>query len=300
MPNKSDISQKKKRGRPKKAELLKKHNKQTIKHDSDVDTDQSESSEEEIILDLPLKFTNSDKSDKYKDKSDKSIKSTSEDSLKELENHVSLKSLMEKVEKQNDTISRLKDNLERVKSGGNYKNAITATKELIKKYNNIGLVSVDNNKSIVVDKTDVCCWWCTEKFDTLPVFIPDRYTNNNYYVFGCFCSFSCALSYNLELSDYRTSIRSSLIKKMYNIIVDKKNNDIPLAPKRELLKKFGGILSIDEFRNSETLCKKEYKMSIPPIIPLVPLIEETINDFGMSDIKTLSTVKSENNKKLMK
>jgi hypothetical protein len=224
------------------------------------------------------------------------LKTSSDDSLKENENNVSLKSLLETVEKQNEIISRLKDSLERVKSGGNYKNAITATKELVKKYNNIGLVSIDNNKSIVVDKTDICCWWCTEKFYTLPVFIPDRYTKNNYYVFGCFCSFSCAMSYNLELSDYRTSVRASLIKKLYNIIIDKKNGDIPLAPKRELLKKFGGILSIDEFRNSETLCKKEYKMAIPPIIPLVPMIEETINDFGMTDVKTL-TIKSENNKK---
>jgi hypothetical protein len=300
MPNKSDISQKKKRGRPKKTELLKKHNKQTEKHNNDThdSNNTNNDTDEEIILDLPLKFINNDISEKssdmnkftMKDSDSKSMNTGSDNSLKEIENTISIKSLLETVEKQNGIISRLKDSLERVKSGGNYKNAITATKELVKTYNNIGLISFDNNKSVVVDTTNICCWWCTEKFETLPVFIPDRYTNNNYYVFGCFCSFSCAMSYNLELSDYRTSVRSVLIKKLYNIIIDKKNDDIPLAPKRELLKKFGGILSISEFRNSETLCKKEYKMAIPPIISLVPIIEETINDFGTTDIKTTSKI----------
>jgi hypothetical protein len=139
---------------------------------------------------------------------------------------------------------------------------------------NLKLVDIKNGKTIICEKTNVACWWDTCTFKTLPCFIPERYHNDVFYVFGCFCSFSCAKSYNASISDhkYRTSDRNSLIQRLYQLITG--NTDIvPLAPEREILDKFGGHVTIEEFRSGKTL-EKEYKLILPPMINLIPCIEE--------------------------
>ena len=153
-------------------------------------------------------------------------------------------------------------------------NNITITKENKKKLLNIGLISINNNKLQICEKTDIACWWCTYNFDTSPLFLPDRYKNNIYYVFGNFCGFSCILAYNENLDDYRKSVRSVLIKQLYRDIFQ---NDImlikPSGP-RELLKKFGGPLDISQYRDPNNICIKTFKMSIPPMVPLISDFEE--------------------------
>jgi hypothetical protein len=72
------------------------------------------------------------------------------------------------------------------------------------------------------------------------------------------------------MNDYRTSVRDMLIIKLYGPIF----GDIPMAPERELLQKFGGKLSLEEFRNMSLLLKKDFKMKLPPVIPLIPIVEE--------------------------
>lgn len=129
-----------------------------------------------------------------------------------------------------------------------------------------GNISIDN-------PTDVVCWWCTHNFETLPCFLPDKFIDGTFYVIGCFCSFNCAVSYNFNLNDYKTWERYSLINKMYNMIY-KKNDIIHMAPPRETLKKFGGILSIEEFRSNASTCIKEFRLVFPPMIPIIPFIEE--------------------------
>lgn len=153
-------------------------------------------------------------------------------------------------------------------------NNIAITKENKKKLLNIGLISINNNKLQICEKTDIACWWCTYNFDTSPLFLPDHYKNNIYYVFGNFCGFSCILAYNENLDDYRKSVRSVLIKQLYREIFQ---NDImlikPSGP-RELLKKFGGPLDISQYRDPNNICIKTFKMSIPPMVPLISDFEE--------------------------
>lgn len=142
------------------------------------------------------------------------------------------------------------------------------------------LFNRENGKLIVVDKTDVACWWCAHNFDTLPCFIPDRFNDHDgsYYVFGCFCTYSCALAYNLNMGeDSRRMTRHSLIKKMYRTVFNR-TDELIESPKRERLKKFGGDLSIDDFRNHALLCQKEFKIHIPPSIPLLAIIEDVPKD----------------------
>jgi len=132
-------------------------------------------------------------------------------------------------------------------------------------------------KPMVVDKTDIACWWCAHNFNTLPCFIPDRYFESTFYVFGCFCTYSCAMAYNLNMDDPRKSGRISLLKTLYSQIFSSVDN-IPVAPNKEVLQKFGGPKTIEEFRDTAMLCKKDLKLTLPPMIPLIPVLHEVPKD----------------------
>ena len=192
---------------------------------------------------------------------------------------MSIQQLIAELKKKDLMIKKLRDTVSDLKNA-NYDVNVSATKEYKSSYIDIRLINIKDNKSIVVEKTDIACWWDSHTFDSVPCFIPDRYYNNKYYVFGCFCSFNCALAYNLNMvNDYRAQIRHSLIRKLYHSIFGC-NDDIPVSPQKELLKKFGGPLTIEEFRNKSILIKKEYKIILPPLVPLLPMIEESSRDTG--------------------
>ena len=152
---------------------------------------------------------------------------------------------------------------------------------------NLNLVDNNTNKLLETKKTDICCWWCTYQFDTDPCFIPEKYYNEKYYVFGCFCSFNCAASYNLNINDYKVMERYALLKKLYNINLDKKSK---LAPPKEVLTKYGGIVSIENYRKNFVTCDKEYRINLPPLVAIHHIIEEiTIekNDTKESNISNI-------------
>ena len=52
---------------------------------------------------------------------------------------------------------------------------------------NINMVNVNNGESINFEKTNIHCWWCSESFDNIPCYLPEKIENNVYYVSGCFC-----------------------------------------------------------------------------------------------------------------
>ena len=134
------------------------------------------------------------------------------------------------------------------------------------------------------DSTDIHCWWCCHSFDTPPVSIPEKIFDKTYHVFGCFCSFNCAYSYNININDYKIWERLSRLKSLYNKMY-KDDKDILPAPPRKALSMFGGHLSIDEFRNNNLFHKKEYLYLIPPMVSIIPMIEENSMN---SDIKGIN------------
>jgi hypothetical protein len=130
---------------------------------------------------------------------------------------------------------------------------------------------------------DVCCWWCCNKFDTLPIGLPEKYYDKKFHVIGYFCSFNCGLAYNLSLNDHKIWDRISLLYHMRNLIYlniyplgDIKNlDDIIVAGPRSLLKMFGGPFEIEKFRENSIILKKQYRHIIPPIVSFTQQIEET-------------------------
>lgn len=161
-----------------------------------------------------------------------------------------------------------------------------------------------------IDTTDVSCWWCCHKFDSIPVGLPVDYNIKlrKFRVKGVFCSFACMLAhstisvktksmvtylykqltggYTINLKDdyIKTLYNDHNIQELFNDNLQYKDDYIKLlssfidepltkAPPRCVLKMFGGDLSIEEFRNA-TKERKVYKMIEYPMYISRDYVEE--------------------------
>ena len=136
----------------------------------------------------------------------------------------------------------------------------------------------NDNFDTYPEKTDICCWWCCHNFNTIPISLPYKYSNEKFYSYGVFCSFNCAAAYNFNNDDHNSYERYMLLNFLYQKVTNKKIPvKINLSPPKELLKSFGGYLSIDEYRKNNITNEKSYKLIMPPIISITPQVEENIN-----------------------
>lgn len=153
--------------------------------------------------------------------------------------------------------------------------------------NKINFISYNTGKKIEIKKTSIKCWWDAHSFTNIPCFLPELFHNDTYHVSGCFCSFNCALAYNLYyLKDSKIHHRKSLIYKLYREMHGLSPDepiDIKEAPPKEILEDFGGDMSIDTFRKSFITFHKEYIVFIPPIKPISITIEERNVDLSASN-----------------
>lgn len=133
-------------------------------------------------------------------------------------------------------------------------------------------ISYDNEyKSTPQNNKSSNCFWCCHSIDNNNVYsMPYNYDaiNDNYFVFGSFCSLQCANAYNFSVhgsSDKVWEINSwiQMLAKRYGF-----TNTIRPAPSRYLLKMFGGNLTIEEFREAHLKADKTYILNIPPMISI--------------------------------
>ena len=127
-------------------------------------------------------------------------------------------------------------------------------------------------------KSCVNCWWCKHSFDCRPCFIPKKYLNGVFSVYGCFCSFNCALAYLIDENIYCKSTIISLLKYMHRIIYPGVSDNIEPSPSWKVLSCFGGILEIDEYRKNLNNKLVEYKLIFPPITSIIPKVEKFNNN----------------------
>ena len=176
-------------------------------------------------------------------------------------------------------ISNDNDKLENIKNN-NVENTISKFKKLCNEYNNV--IERDkvfpifleynefNKKNKWPDNTNIHCLWCCHEFNNFPFGIPIKKMDNTYHMFGNFCSGECAAAYNFDNTNTHEAFeRFSMLNYLYS--QDKK---IKLAAPRIILKKFGGQLSIEEFRKNNNILDKQYKVLLPPMISLIPTVEE--------------------------
>lgn len=143
------------------------------------------------------------------------------------------------------------------------------------------------------ESVNINCLWCCEKFDSIPVGIPIKKVENTFHMFGNFCSPECAAAY---IFDDKRFINDCWEKysMLNNIYSDK--TPIKIAPPKICLKKFGGRFSINEFRSICTQYNKSYKILLPPMISVLPVMEEINLNDNNNDINTFLINKEHLNK----
>jgi hypothetical protein len=129
------------------------------------------------------------------------------------------------------------------------------------------------------------CWNCHECFSNPPVGIPSIANTQSdyevtYYLEGNFCSFNCAARYlfnSRPSGDSQLWTLYEIMNLIYNELFQFEDyRKIELAPEYTTLKKYGGILTLEEFRsNFET--NINYKVFRTPLIPALYHIQESID-----------------------
>lgn len=165
---------------------------------------------------------------------------------------------------------------------------------VVKKINNV-MIEFTNFKDQKFFRTDICCWHCCHKFNSMPCGIPHSYEDGIFNILGVFCSFNCALTYNYDSKINENDIqeRESLLYMMYKKINNVKEIDLPYAPEKQTLKMFGGLLTIEEFRKNQNV----YSMVYPPMLSIIPQLEEIKILENVTDKKNLILNMGEKNKK---
>ena len=156
---------------------------------------------------------------------------------------------------------------------------------------------MDFFKNNWLEKSPYACWNCTEHFDSFPLGIPLNLNDDQRFnLYGNFCSFSCAARYLIEnesgeIMHERMSLLNLFAKKCTN------NKDYKIKPacSRLVLKKFGGVQSIDEYRSNNTTQYKEIHIYKPPLAPVLYLMEEYANHIKKDYKRPISPVHFDTN-----
>jgi hypothetical protein len=132
--------------------------------------------------------------------------------------------------------------------------------------------------------TDICCFWCSHKFENKPYVIPEREVAGVYQVYGNFCMPECALAYLLResIDPHARWERIALLHRIYDRLG---SYYIFPSPPRESLKIFGGPLSIESFRATVKQAKVRVDMHMPPMVSILGSIDTKPIDFFDSSIK---------------
>ena len=126
----------------------------------------------------------------------------------------------------------------------------------------------------LITSTEISCFWCCHSFNNTPWGVPMKYVNDKFSVYGVFCSANCSASYIFNgMYDVNVWELYSLLNLLYYKIHGEFIK-ITSAPDKICLKKFGGQLSIEEYRESLVQKRSVYSIKFPPMISVIPVMEE--------------------------
>lgn len=142
--------------------------------------------------------------------------------------------------------------------------------ERIKKYEKINKPVVQSFNSM----SDSRCWWCAYSYTTPTVELPEHFFHNMFHCIGKFCSYNCAMSYNIDINDENISKRSSLLYLHFKNTYNDSKKIIP-APSWKILKDFGGTVDIEEYRCNFITNTINYLYIKPPLVSRISYVEKT-------------------------
>ena len=105
-------------------------------------------------------------------------------------------------------------------------------------------------KNIQVTDNKSACFWCTYDFDTPDCHIPFYNMNGQVHGYGVFCRPECAVGYLMKehLDDSTKFERYHLLNRIYGKVFDYKKNIKPAPNPFYMLERYGGNLTIEEYR----------------------------------------------------
>lgn len=143
--------------------------------------------------------------------------------------------------------------------------------------------SVKTGETFVPPKsTEVHCFWCAHAFEGTPCFLPVKEESAVYHVYGNYCTPQCALAYLLyeHLDSHVRWERMALLHRMY-----KCSGRLYPAPPRESLMSFGGIYTIDKFRDIIAGNKVRVDVQVPPMVSIIGTLDTKPIDFYDSSLQ---------------
>ena len=155
-----------------------------------------------------------------------------------------------------------------------------------------------NKKKAWPTHSNINCLWDFKPFTGKPYGLPMKKIGNEIYMFGNFCCPQCAAAYNFNSNDESDEIweRYSLLNWLYQDELENDNDTVKIAPSRLTLKENGGTLSLDEFRSVCKNSSKDYNIIYPPMISLIPVMEEI--NIDLNHKKSFVPVDKEHMKKV--
>lgn len=125
----------------------------------------------------------------------------------------------------------------------------------------------DNSRSLPLAPSGPVCWWCCHDFPSDPVWIPIEQSRNVTHGYGHFCSFPCACAYLFreEEMQFCRWERYTMLCDLFQRATGTVRERVPQAPPRQMLKMFGGKLSIEEYRKLSTR-DLHYRVLTPTIL----------------------------------
>ena len=135
-----------------------------------------------------------------------------------------------------------------------------------------------NDRQKIPEKSDAACFWCCHTFTNCPVVLPIRDTGEYLQVTGNFCSPECASAYLFDMrQDSHT--RWEQLSLLYRVYGEACNGKIHPAPARNILKLFGGNLSIQEYRGLILSHKVRVDIHLPPMVSILATMDTKPIDF---------------------
>lgn len=126
------------------------------------------------------------------------------------------------------------------------------------------------------------CFWCTYDFNNTPIYLPKSKIDEEYEVYGYFCTPECAIGYLFhENIDNSTKWeRYALMNALYCNIFKYKTNIKPAPEPRYILDKYFGNISIEEYRKMNS---KHSNIMIldKPITRILPEISMDTDDIDI-------------------
>lgn len=154
---------------------------------------------------------------------------------------------------------------------------VPANKKVPGKMINTGFRYIKDNKW--PKKTCTRCWWCAFNFEDTPCAIPYKYSNNTFYVVGCFCSFNCTLAYIIDIIPDKKWEKTSLLHMMYKQTYNS-DEQIIATPRKETFKEYGGNIDYNDWKKDKKCKKIIYDITVPPIYNIKPQVVS--NDINQS------------------